>query len=378
MQVPLDTPAEVRAKKFRGTLDDERSTAYRALQESPAEFPEAEAPALRPPRLREGGRSLVAVARGRGRRDAVRRAVEMLGGIRRAVPEPGNPGASPMRGDPEPGPVLLKPNFNSADPFPASTHRDHIQAVIDLLREAGCAEIALGEMGGLLSLPAKGNFARWGVDALAEANGLEVLRFDEEAWVRARVPGAIRWGGWVHCIERLLRPGQHVVSLPTMKSHGGGPRFSLSLKNGYGFVHPRDRVRAHFVPQMAEMIMETNLLYAPSLVVLDGTTCWISGGPYTGEERAADVVIAGDDRIAVDVVGASVLRAMGAKLLQDFPVWTHRQIRRAAGLGLGARGPEEVEIRAEDATGSASFGELMARVRGYVDEGDPDRAAPAA
>lgn len=358
-QIPLDTPVEVRAQKFRGVLDDARAAAYRALQETARDYPAAAVPPVRRPRLAEGGRSLVAVVRGWSRREAVRLAVDLVGGVRRAI-------------DP-PGPVLLKPNFNSADPFPASTHPDHAQAVVDLLREAGLGEIALGEMGGLLSLPAKENFERWGMAAFESRNGVEVLRFDEEPWVRARVPAAVRWGGEVHCIERLLRPGQHVVSLPTMKSHGGGPRFSLSLKNGYGFVHPRDRVRAHWVPQMAEMIMETNLLYTPSLVVLDGTKCWISGGPYTGEEREPNVVIAGDDRIAVDVVGASVVRAMGAPLLKDYSIWSHRQIRRAAELGLGARGPEEVKILAEDTTGSADFPDLLARVQAFVDERDPGR-----
>ncbi|MEE9274808.1 MAG: DUF362 domain-containing protein [bacterium] len=357
MQVPLDTPVQVRAEKFRGVLDDERAAAYRVLQESGAILEEAEAPPVRSPRLAEGGRSLVALARGRDRAEAIRLAADLLGGFGRAV-------------DP-PGPVLLKPNFNSADPFPASTHPDHLQTVIDLLREAGCAEIAVGEMGGLLSLPAKENFERWGMPAFGEKNGLEVLRFDEEPWVRAHAPGAVRWGGWVHCIERLLRPGQHVVNLPTMKSHGGGPRFSLSLKNVYGFVHPRDRVRAHFVPQMAEMIIETNLLYTPSLIVLDGTKCWISGGPYTGEERAPNLIIAGDDRIAVDVAGAAVLRFMGAELMQGYPVWSHRQIRRAVALGLGACGPEEVALRFADATGSADFPDLEEKVRALVAEGDP-------
>ncbi|MFQ5895943.1 MAG: DUF362 domain-containing protein, partial [Nitrospinota bacterium] len=326
------------------------------VQGTDAEFPEAEVPPVRRPRLVEGGRSLVAIARGGDRKEAVRLAVEQLGGIRRAVDSA--------------GPVLIKPNLNSADPFPASTHPDHLQATVDLLREAGCEEIAVGEMGGVLSLPARGNLERWGMKAFQERNRVEVLHFDEERWVRARVPGASRWSGWVHCIGHLLRPGQHVVNLPAMKTHGGGARFSLSLKNVYGFVHPRDRVRAHFVPEMAEMITETNLLYTPSLIVLDGTKCWVSGGPYTGEEREPNLVIAGDDRVAVDVVGASVLRAMGASLLRDYPVWSHRQIRRAVELGLGARGPEEVELCCADATRSADFEGLVTKVRDFIEEGD--------
>ncbi len=354
MTVPLDTPVVTRAEKFRGVLDSDEAAAYRALQETKREYPEAQPPPLRPPRLVRAGRSLVAMVRAETREAAVRLAVEKLGGIRRVVPHP--------------APVLLKPNFNSADPFPASTHPDTLETVVALFQEAGCTDLAVGEMGGLLSLPARGNFERWGMGDFQERTGVGVLRFDEEPWVRARVPEAIRWGGWVHCIERLLQPDQLVVNLPTMKSHGGGPRFSLSLKNVYGFVHPRDRVRAHFVPQMAEMIMETNMLYSPALIVLDGTKCWVSGGPYTGEERAPNVIIAGDDRIAVDVVGASVVRAMGSELLRDYPVWSHRQIRRAVELGLGAREPGAVELLAEDATGSADFAALAEQVETFIRE----------
>ena len=357
MIVPLDTPVAARAEKFRGVLDSDEAAAYRALQETKQVYPEAQAPPIRPPRLKKDGRSTVALVRGHTRDEAIRLAVEKLGGIRRVIGSP--------------APVLLKPNFNSADPFPASTHPDTLKTVVALLKEAGCDDLAVGEMGGLLSLPARGNFERWGINDFQERTGVSLLRFDEEPWVKARAPGAIRWGGWVHCLERLLRPGQHVVNLPTMKSHGGGPRFSLSLKNVYGFVHPRDRVRAHFVSQMAEMIMETNLLYTPSFIVLDGTKCWISGGPYTGEEREPNVVIAGDDRVAVDVVGAAVVRAMGSELLRDYPVWSHRQIRRAVELGLGARGPEEVEILAEDTAGGSGFAALAEQVGAFVQEPDP-------
>ena len=357
MIVPLDTPVATRAENFRKVLDFDESAAYRALQETKQVYPEAEVPTLRPPRLKREGRSLVAMVRGETRDEAIRLAVEKLGGVRHVIDSP--------------APALLKPNFNSADPFPASTHPDTLETVVALLKEAGCDDLAVGEMGGLLSLPARGNFERWGMNDFQERTGVGLLRFDEEPWVKARIPEAIRWGGWVHCIERLMTPGQHVVNLPTMKSHGGGPRFSLSLKNVYGFVHPRDRVRAHFVSQMAEMIMETNLLYSPSLIVLDGTKCWISGGPYTGKERESNVIIAGDDRVAVDVVGASVVRAMGSELLRDYPVWSHRQIRRAVELGLGASGPEEVEVITEDTTGAADFSELADQVQAFAEEPDP-------
>ena len=137
VQVPLDTPVEVRAEKFRGLLDNVEAGSYRLLQESTEEFPVAEVPPLRRSRLTEKGKSLVAVARGHGRGGAVRLAAGLLGGAQRIMDSV--------------QPVLLKPNFNSAGPFPASTHKDLLQALVELCREAGCGEIDIGEMGGLLS-----------------------------------------------------------------------------------------------------------------------------------------------------------------------------------------------------------------------------------
>lgn len=71
VQVPLDTLVDVRAESFRGVLDKQDAETYRALQESTEEYPEAEVPPQRRPRLTEAGRSLVAVARGRDRAQRV-------------------------------------------------------------------------------------------------------------------------------------------------------------------------------------------------------------------------------------------------------------------------------------------------------------------
>ena len=47
MIVPLDTPVATRAENFRKALDFDESAAYRVLQETKQEYPEAQAPPLR-------------------------------------------------------------------------------------------------------------------------------------------------------------------------------------------------------------------------------------------------------------------------------------------------------------------------------------------
>jgi uncharacterized protein (DUF362 family) len=45
--------------------------------------------------------------------------------------------------------VALKANFNSADPFPASTHPDTLKVIINVLRECGVSEINVAERSGI-------------------------------------------------------------------------------------------------------------------------------------------------------------------------------------------------------------------------------------
>ena len=50
-------------------------------------------------------------------------------------------GINPVKGKD----VLIKPNFNTADPCPGSTHNDTLAALIDELWEMGAKSISLGE-----------------------------------------------------------------------------------------------------------------------------------------------------------------------------------------------------------------------------------------
>ncbi|MFQ6111575.1 MAG: DUF362 domain-containing protein [Nitrospinota bacterium] len=337
-------------ERFKSLFDDERAGPFLAMTKDEGPFAEARAPRLEGPRYRSGGKSLVALVRGASRAEAIEEGLRALGGLGKAF--------EGRRG----GKVLLKPNFNSSDPFPASTHPEHIDAAIRELKALGITEIALGELGGVLSLPTRGLMGRLGMEAFCEERGIELIYFDEAPWARFRVPLAENWGGELIALE-LLKEGWDVVSLPVLKSHGNGGRFSLSLKNTYGFIHPRDRIRAHFDPRMEAMLAEPNLLYEPAFIILDATKCFISGGPYVGEVREPRCMILGDDRVAVDAVGVALLRVIGSELSQERAPWEHGQIRRAAELGLGARGPEELELITLDTTRSPDFKGMVKALR---------------
>ena len=54
-------------------------------------------------------------------------------------------------------------------------------------------------------------------------------------------------------------------------------------------------------------------------------------------------MIAGTDRIAIDAVGVAVLKQMGSTWIPG-KIFEQDQIRRAVELGLGIKGPEQIEF----------------------------------
>ena len=78
------------------------------------------------------GVARVAFVRTRDRASGIQRALSLLGG---------NPVGG--RG------VLLKPNFNSDDPAPASTHADTLQALIGWLQQMGASHITVADRSGM-------------------------------------------------------------------------------------------------------------------------------------------------------------------------------------------------------------------------------------
>jgi uncharacterized protein (DUF362 family) len=196
-----------------------------------------------------------------------------------------------------------------------------------------------------------------GVFRLAEELGFEVLVFDEllpEDWVMIEPSGSHWKKGFPYarpCLE-----AQAMVQTCCLKTHRYGGNFTLSLKNSVGMVakrHPKvdhDFMQElHSSPHQRRMIAEINDAYAPSLIVLDGIQAFISGGPDTGERVTPEVILAGTDRIAIDVVGVALLRYHGCKTeVGKGKIFDQEQIARAVELGLGVDNPEKIEFLTAD------------------------------
>ena len=124
----------------------------------------------------------------------------------------------------------------------------------------------------------------------------------------------------------------------------------MSLKLSVGITHKRNMAELHGSGRnMRKMIAEINQAYEPSLILMDGMEVFTDGGPMIGEQKRADVVLAGTDRVAMDAVGLAVLKLLGSNdTIMHRKIFDQEQIARAVELKLGVERPEDIEIIADD------------------------------
>jgi uncharacterized protein (DUF362 family) len=254
--------------------------------------------------------------------------------------------------------VVVKPNFNSADEAPGSTHPDTLSQLVAELHERGARSVTVGESSG--PPQTRGVMEQKGIFDMARSARFDVVNFEEipEAdWVFFGA-GNTHWPDGFH-LPRMIVDSEYTVSTCCLKTHGYGGVFTMSLKLSVGLTPKTIRRTMHRSPDMRRMIAELNAGYRPRLIVLDGVSAFTDGGPSRGELKAGNVMIAGDDRVAVDAVGLAVLKDLGAnQAIMGRRIFEQEQIARAVELHLGASGPAEIELVAGDAESRALAGRL--------------------
>jgi uncharacterized protein (DUF362 family) len=244
--------------------------------------------------------------------------------------------------------VLIKPNFNTADVTPGSTHNDTLAALIEEVWEMGAKSIGLGER----SFPLTQEVMKEkGILPILDKLNVKVINFDdlkEKDWLlikskKSHWPDGFR-------IARPILDAECLISTCCLKTHQFGGIFTMSLKLHVGVV-PTSRhgysymSELHSSPHQRKMIAEINEPFKPALVVMDGIEVFVDGGPMTGKRVRADLFLASTDRVAIDATGLATLKLLGSnQQIMKPKIFEQEQIARAVELGLGASSPSEISL----------------------------------
>ncbi len=248
--------------------------------------------------------------------------------------------------------VLIKPNFNTADTTPGSTHNDTLVALVREIWKMGAKSVSLGERSYPLTREV---METKGVFPLMEKLDVKIIDFDAldaKDWLAFR-PKNSHWQDGFR-IARPIIESECLISTGCLKTHQFGGVFSMSLKlhvgvvpttrHGYGYMS-----ELHGSPHQCKLIAELNQPFKPDLIVLDGIDAFVDGGPATGTVAKGDVFMASTDRVAIDAIGVAVLKFLGSnKQIMNRKIFDQEQIARAAEIGLGASSPDNIDLIAAD------------------------------
>lgn len=257
----------------------------------------------------------VALVRNADAASAVAQAVNLLGGMRSFV----------ARGER----VLIKPNFLiSENRLGVVTTGAVIAAVARAVLEADGLPI-IGEAGSAPSgLDA---FHNVGVLEFARQHNIPTLNLNEDESAEVEIPGA-RVLQRVKVFRTALEADK-IISVPVLKTHDQC-WVSLGIKNIKGILPSSEKMRSHQVG-VEQAIVDLNRRFPPALVVIDGIWGLEGLGPAHGEPVPMNLIIAGANALATDLVGAAVM---------GFDPRRIKHLRYAAEAGLGPANLQAIRI----------------------------------
>jgi uncharacterized protein (DUF362 family)/Pyruvate/2-oxoacid:ferredoxin oxidoreductase delta subunit len=244
---------------------------------------------------------------------AINKSIDLLGGIDKFV----KPGMN----------VLLKPNLlTTASPEDAVvTHPEVVRAVGVLAQKAG-ATVRVGDAPGGYGKNIDEIFEKSGLRHIAQEEDFELVKFTTADFVDG-IP-----------IAKEVLDADLVISIPKLKTHCVTV-MTGAIKNTFGTVTGLYKAECHSrAPReddLAKILVKVHSIVKPGLTVVDGIVGMEGDGPSGGTPRAVNVVMAGEDPVAID---SCIARIMGLDPMKMV------LIKEAYEAGLGEFDTSKIEV----------------------------------
>jgi uncharacterized protein (DUF362 family)/Pyruvate/2-oxoacid:ferredoxin oxidoreductase delta subunit len=195
--------------------------------------------------------------------------------------------------------VLLKPNLLTAvDPRQAvTTHPTVVQAVAELVREAGGAVLIGDSPAGLLH-NAPPAWRKSGLTEVSARTGGRLVPFEDVSWKRLN--------GHDYFIARPVVEADLVINLPKLKTHVL-TLYTGAVKNLFGVIPGTRKRELHFqapgVQDFSSILVDVLKVVQPGLTIMDGVLGQEGNGPgVSGTPHWYRCLVASADPVALDTV----------------------------------------------------------------------------
>jgi uncharacterized protein (DUF362 family) len=234
--------------------------------------------------------------------------------------------------------VLLKPNVVSHEPYPTTTHPAVLESCLKLLqphaRELLVADGPAPDAGDTRRI-----IENHPLRQVCRKFGVELVDLLHLGMKKVRTGS-----GFELELSAVVFHYDFILSLPVLKSHAIC-EFTGALKNQFGLLSSRERMRLHFHKDIHRGIAELNTLIRPHFYIIDAVQTLINTNEvrHGGKPRELGYMLAGADPVALDISGLELLQQVEPRLAgkrwQDIPYLKH-----SADLGVGEARYEMIPI----------------------------------
>ncbi|MDD5397856.1 MAG: DUF362 domain-containing protein [Dehalococcoidia bacterium] len=259
------------------------------------------------------------VVRGGEPETLARKAIDLLGGIKRFVKKGDN--------------VIIKPNIGPAMrtyEYAATTNPWLVAAVTSMCLEAGAGRVRV--MDKPFSGTAESGFLNSGIREEVEKAGGEIELMSRFKYASTDIPLGRDIKKWD--IYQDILKADVLINMPIAKHHSAS-RLTLGMKNLMGVVNMAQLFHLNLGQRIADLASRVR----PTLTIIDAIRILTANGPTGGDlndVRKLDTVIAGTDMVAVDSYATSLFKLRP----DDIPY-----IKIATEMGLGSSDLNKLDIK---------------------------------
>jgi uncharacterized protein (DUF362 family) len=247
---------------------------------------------------------------------------------------------------PSKGTVFVKPNLVTPDLATNSITTDphFISELIRLLIENGVEKVLVGESSASY-ISSEVSYKSTGMgEAVLKAGGILVNIDDPNE--RIVIPFANSDILDSISVPRKAYESDCIINFGKLKTHRIGA-FTCCVKNYVGFIDQTTRLENHQT-RLPKLVSELHLAMPETLCFGDGVIVGEGDGPDISKPRFLGALIASNDPVALDVIGAKLLGITFNELLFPYTAYSDGvgEIDISKIKLLGTR-PEEIAIRVE-------------------------------
>lgn len=217
---------------------------------------------------------------------AVKRAVELLGGIEKFV----KPGSR----------VLIKPNLLSArkPEEGVDTHPEVVRAIGRLVKKV-TPNIFVGDSpGGWVIKDIDEVYEKSGMKQVCSQEGFNLVKFDKVVDVKG------------FPVAAFVKEMDSVISVPKLKTHSTTV-LTGAVKNTFGMIVGLYKAQCHMKAPMphelSRILVDVFSITRPTISIMDAVVAMEGEGPAAGDLRDVGLIMASSDAVALDVVSSEVV-----------------------------------------------------------------------